>query len=86
MRFGILDERRVVPFDADDRENDDGGGLLRRINAAEAHDAPLVRKLDNGAHIGGPAVVRSLPGSRHPLTRCTRIGPVSKPHAGLTLR
>jgi hypothetical protein len=61
VRFGILDERRVVPFDADDRENDDGSGLFRHVRAAEAHDASFVRKLDNATHGGGPAIVRSLP-------------------------
>jgi hypothetical protein len=66
VRFGIVDQRRIVSFDADDRENDDCGGLFGRVNTAEAHDAPLVRKLDNGAHFGGPAVVRFLPGSGHP--------------------
>ena len=86
MRFGILDERRIMPFDADDRENDDGRGLFRCVNAAKAHDAPLVRKLDNGAHLAAQPLSAPCPAADTPLTRCTRIGAVSKPHAGLTLR
>jgi len=73
VRFGVLCAQLVVPFDANDGENDDGGGLFRRVNAAEADDAPLIGEFDNGAHVGGPAVVRFLLGSGPPA-RCTRIG------------
>ena len=73
MRFGVLRARLVVPFDADDGKNDDGGGLFRRVHAAEAHNAPLIGEVNNGAHVGGPAVVRFLLGSGPPA-RCTRIG------------
>jgi hypothetical protein len=41
MRIGMA-------FDADDRQDDDSCRLIRRT--AKAHDAPLVRKFDNGAH------------------------------------
>jgi len=53
VRFGILRVQLVMSFDADDGENDDRGGLFRRIRAAEAHDAPLVGEFDNGTHVGG---------------------------------
>ena len=73
MRFGILQNRRVVSFDTHDRENDDGGGLSRRVNATEAHDTPFVGEFDNAAHLGGPAVVRGLLAS-DPLAEAIRNG------------
>ena len=36
------------------------------VRAAESHNPPLVGELDNGTHIDGSAVVRSLPGQRTP--------------------
>jgi hypothetical protein len=43
MRIGIS-------LDPDHRQNDDRCGLVRSVNAAEAHDTPLVREFDNISH------------------------------------
>ena len=66
LRFGLQRARLVVTLDADDGENDDGRGFFGRVDAAEAHNAPVVWELDNGAHLAGPAVVRCLPGRGPP--------------------
>jgi hypothetical protein len=73
VRFGISGKRRVVPFNANHRENDDGGGLFRRVHTAEAHDAPFIRELDNGAHVGGPSPLSAAP-QRTPCPDAPRIG------------
>ncbi len=86
VRFGTIYGRLTVSFDADDGQNDDGRGLLRRVDAPEAHDAPLIGEFDNGAHSAAQPVHR-LPAA-DPLTRRNPAPaiPASKPHAGLTLR
>jgi hypothetical protein len=71
--FGIFGERRVVSFDANHRENDDGGGFFRGVHAAEADDAPFIRELDNGAHVGGPSPLSAAP-QRTPCLDAPRIG------------
>jgi hypothetical protein len=65
-----------MTFDTDDREYDHGR-RLRCIGAAEAYDTPFIRELNNGAHGGGPAIVRTLSGT-DPLPRCTRTGAFRK--------
>ena len=65
-RFGILGARLVVSLDANDRKDDDRRGFVGHVRAAESHNPPLVGELDNGTHLGGPAVVLCLPGQRTP--------------------
>jgi hypothetical protein len=67
----------VVPLDAHNRKDNDGRGFFRRDFATEAHDTPLVGEFNNGAHLGGPAVVRCLPAA-DPLIRCDRHRPLPK--------
>ena len=66
--FGALDVLPAMPFDAYYGKNDDGRGFLRRVYAAEAHDAPLIGEFDNGAHPGAPALPAAC-GSRTPFIR-----------------
>jgi hypothetical protein len=74
MRFGIVGAQFVVTLDADHGEDDDGGGFVGGVDAAEAYDAPLVGEFDNSAH-AGPAVVRLLPGSGPPAPMRTHRRP-----------
>jgi hypothetical protein len=86
MRFGTLHDWRVISFDTHDWENDDGGGLSRRVNTTEAHDTPFVGEFDNAAHRGGPAIVRGLDGHGSPSPkRYATASETSKPYAGLTV-
>jgi hypothetical protein len=55
-----------MALDAHDRQDNDGGGLVGSIRTPEAYDAPIVGKLDNVAHVGGPAICPLLPGSGPP--------------------
>jgi hypothetical protein len=48
--FGVLSDWIGVPFNPDDRQDDDRRGLIQRGGAAEPHDAALVGEFDNGAH------------------------------------
>jgi len=56
VRFSALRTRLIVSFDAYDWQNDNRRGIFRRVHAAETNDAPLIGELDNGAHLGGPAL------------------------------
>src|SRR5580698_5415266 len=49
-RLGVLDMRISVTLDPDDRQNDDRCGFVLRASAAEAHNVPVIRELDNVAH------------------------------------
>jgi hypothetical protein len=60
MGLGVFGAQPVVPFDAYDRQDNDGGGFDGSIDTPEAYDALIVGKLENVAHGGGPAI-RPLP-------------------------
>jgi len=47
--FGLLGTRIGVALDPDHGQNDDRCGFIRRVTA-EAHNAPVFRKLNNVAH------------------------------------
>jgi hypothetical protein len=47
--LGPIGMRVGVPLDPDNRQDDDGCRLIRRVTA-EAYDTPLVREFDNVAH------------------------------------
>jgi hypothetical protein len=49
-RLDFFCARIGVALDADDGENDHRRGFVLRAGAAEPHNAPLVRKLDDVAH------------------------------------
>src|SRR6516164_7565789 len=73
-------ERIGIPLDPDHRKDDDCCGLAGL--AAEAHNAPVVREFDNGAH---PAV--SYAAGRSVMLRCAEAAsPAIKRHARLTVR
>jgi hypothetical protein len=63
-RLDVVDGRIREAFDAHDGQNDDGRGLIR-VGAAEAHDAPVVRKLYDVAH--QPLSLDGRPGSLNPI-------------------
>jgi hypothetical protein len=83
VRLGILGVRLVVPFNANDRQDDDGGGLFRSVRAAKAYDTSLVGKLDNGAHGGGPAIVPLPVRQRTPLLPVRTHAPASSQVSGM---
>jgi hypothetical protein len=49
-RLDFFCARIGMALDADDGENDHRRGFVLRAGAAEPHNAPLVRKLDDVAH------------------------------------
>jgi hypothetical protein len=49
LRLGFLGARIGVALDPDYRQDDNRCGIIHSVTA-EAHNAPLVRKFDNGAH------------------------------------
>ena len=75
-----------MALDAHDRQDNDGGGLVGSIRTPEAYDAPIVGKLDNVAHVGGPAICPLPARQRTPQARCKHHVVASKRYAGLTLR
>ncbi len=63
-RFRIFGARLVMSLDADDRKDDDRRGFVGHVRATEPNNSPLIGELDNGTHLGGPAVVLCLSGQR----------------------
>jgi hypothetical protein len=49
LRLGLLGARIGVTFDPDHRQDDNRCGFIRPVTA-KAHNAPFVRKFNNGAH------------------------------------
>jgi hypothetical protein len=79
-RLDFFCARIGVALDADDGENDHRRGFVLRAGAAEPHNAPLVRKLDDVAHR-----CRPLPVSAD-NPRPAQVGIGIKWHARLTRR
>src|ERR1700677_3075099 len=59
-RFRAFGAHFVMLLDANDRKNDDRRGLIGSLRTAKPHNPPLIGELDNGTHLGGPAVVLCL--------------------------
>jgi hypothetical protein len=63
-RFRAFGAHFVMSLDANNRKNNDRRGLVSVVRTAKPHNPPLVGELDNGTHLGGPAVVLCLSGQR----------------------